>query len=349
MALRSFVFVMFALALMVALPANAQINLPPTTGPLLLRISPSNPEPGSLVRITLSSLTYDLSQSDIAWYADDRLVAQGPGLITTDVTLGASGTATHVVTHVTENDTNIGSAEVYLNPAEIDLLWESDSYTPPLYKGKKLASPGSTIHAEAYARLRDVDGNLIQPKDLIYAWRRNDTPVKSASGRGKFQAAFPAPLLFDTDTISVEAVSQDGIARAESSARIPSVDPFVLLYQDHPLFGILFNAGLGRSTTLPDVEAAFAAIPYFAPKISNPDDRVLVYEWRVNGVVIPADPASPHRLTINAENSSGLARIELLVSHLADIFMSAKGRWDILLNAGLGGTGIDPFAPNTSL
>lgn len=340
---------LFALAITFALPASAQMSLSPFAGQLLLRINPSNPEPNSHVSVTLSSLAFDLSEADIAWYVNEKRIAEDQGLTEVDVVVGAPGSITHVAAYVTENGTSIGSADVYLNPAEVDILWESDSFTPPLYKGKKLASPGSSIRAEAHALLRDAKGNEVESKNIVYTWRRNNALVESVSGRGKFTAIFPAPLLFDTDMISVEAVSIDSTSRAENSTRIPSVDPFVILYQDHPLFGIQFNAGHGRSATLPDVEATFAAIPYFAPDISAATDEALIYEWRVNGASVPADPAAPDRLTVNAANSSGLASIELSVSHLTDIFMSAKGRWDILLNAGLGGTGSDPFAPETSL
>lgn len=349
MPVRPLVFLIFAFAILAALPATAQISLPPTAGQLLLRLNPSNPEPGSNVRVTLSSLSFDLSEAGIAWYVDEQIVAGGRGVTAADVRVGASGEATHVAAYVVANGAAIGSAEVYIRPAEVDILWESDAYTPLLYPGKKLASSGSTIRVEAIARLRDAAGTAVRRGDIIYTWHRNGALIKSASGRGKSSASFPAPQLFGTDTIAVEASTLDGTMSAGAIIRIPSIDSSVVLYQDHPLFGVLYNSALSRSATFPDVEITLAAVPYFAPNIFSPRDGVLTYEWRVNGTSVPTDATHPDRLTINAENSSGRARLELLVSHLTDIVMSAGGRWDILLNSGLGGTGVDPFAPKTSI
>lgn len=349
MALRPLVLTLFVVALTCAPHASAQIVFPPTAGPLLLRLNRDYPEPGAVVRVTLSSLTFNLSEADIAWYVDDQFLAADRGLTEVDVSLAAGGAATHIAAYAVAGGEAIGSADVYIRPAEMDLLWEADSFTPPLYRGKKLASSGSTIHAEARARLKNPDGGAIEARNIVYTWHRNGTLIHSASGRGKTSATFPSPQLFDTDTISVEVVSLDGSVGASASARIPSIDSLVVLYQDHPLFGVLYNAALHSSMTFPDTEVTFAAIPYFAPNIFGPSDRALTYAWRVNGASVPSSLARPDQLTINAENSSGRARVDLEISHLFDIVMSAGGRWDILLNAGLGGTGGDPFTPKTSL
>ena len=338
----------FTAALALAAQVSAQIGLPAAT--LLLRINPSSPELRELVEVTLTSHTLDLTNTRILWYVDEKIVEDGVGLVSIRTNVGTGRTTTHVIAAVMDGSEIAAQTDAYIQPAEVDLLWESDSFVPPLYQGKRLASPNSVVYAEAHARLTDGAGTIIPPARLTYTWRKNGAVVTGASGQGKFKASFPAPLLFGTDTITVLAASFDGRVQAEKSISIPSVDPVAILYQDHPLFGVLYHAALARSSTLPDSEITIAGIPLFASGIHTPSDSSLQYQWRVNGKTITADPKTPHRLTINADNSSGLANIELTISSLTDIILHATGRWSMLLNAGFGSTGANnPFAPDTSI
>lgn len=333
----------FALLLLFAAPVYAQYILPPSADPILFKLSPSNPEPGSIVHIFANSLTFDLKKTHVTWYVNDALLLEGDGLTEVDVTLGSTGSATHVIALAEKDGETLASAEVFMRPAEVDLLWEANSYVPPFYKGKHLASPNSVVRAEAYARLRDQEGNLILPSEIEYTWHRNGALLASQSGRGKSYASFPAPLLFGSDTISVEVTSIDESVSASATTIIPSVDPFVVLYQEHPLFGIFYHAAVARAAFLPDVEATFVAIPYFASSITSHSDARLLYAWRVNDRPITVDGAEPHRLTINAENSTGEAHVEVAVSHLTNYFMDARGAWDIAFDRIPGG---DPFSTN---
>jgi hypothetical protein len=124
----------------------------------------------------------------------------------------------------------------------------------------------------------------------------------------------------------------------------------VTLYQDHPLFGILFHSAISPQTTFAETEAAFVAVPYFAAAMT-PDDREFVYDWNVNGVSISPDPRKPSRLVINAENSDGVANLGLALSHMRDIFLSISETWRLSFDSrgifgapgGNEGSGASPF------
>jgi hypothetical protein len=310
--------------------------------PLTLSISPDFPEPNSSITARVESNSIDLDRSSIAWSVNGDVVRQGSGLRETALTVGDLGDATIVRAVVTSLDGETVSIQRTIRPAEVDILWEAKSYAPPLYQGKHLVSSAG-VRVQALARLARANGSTIPPNDIVYTWRRNGALVASASGRGKSQAEFPSPLLFGRDTIAVEAASLDGSLTATASVTIASSNPLLVLYQQHPLFGVLYHQAVQDQSVVPDTEATFAAVPYFAP-IEVPTDSALTYSWRVNGSPISADPTAPHLITLNANNSTGAARIELSLADTDDIFFDARRTWNLLLNGGAGGRPQeDPF------
>jgi hypothetical protein len=110
--------------------------------------------------------------------------------------------------------------------------------------------------------------------------------------------------------------------------RINPVEPVLTLYQNHPLYGILYHQALAPATFVPETEMTFVAVPYFAGVV-NENDRALVFDWRVNGKAIAQSQTNPSTLTINAANSSGVALIELVLTHATNFYMDAKGLWNI--------------------
>lgn len=302
---------------------------------ITIAVQPAFPESNTPLSLTAQSISSDLSRALISWYVNGQRVNEGFGEVGASATTGNLGTKTEIRVEVMNEDGTLLTATRTIQPAEIDILWETDSYAPPFYQGRRLASSGALVHAEAVPRFVRPDGLPIATRDIIFSWRKNGTVIAGASGRGKSYASFSSPELFATDTITVEAESIDGSLRGAANILIPSRTPFVLLYQEHPLFGILFHRALSEEAQLPDTEATLVAAPFYAGAVTADDSR-LSYEWRVNRASVAVDPGSPSRITINGEGSDGLARVELSVTHKTDFIMEARGLWRIILNNGLG-------------
>ncbi|KKW19526.1 MAG: hypothetical protein UY63_C0011G0008 [Parcubacteria group bacterium GW2011_GWA2_51_10] len=301
----------------------------PQSAPNLITVTMRPEHPGPLARIELTahSSSIDLSRSELRWHANGKLLVSGAGATTAEVVAGPLGSVTSVSVSAQDGAARAEGSAV-LRPVELDLLWESDSYTPPFYRGRALPSAGSNIRLQAVARLKRAGGTLIPERDIVYTWRRNGSVVASASGKGKSSATLPAPSLFGADTISVSAASTDGVLEGSSSIRIPSLEPILFLYEDHPIFGVLYNRELSGQSTVAESELTFAAVPYFA-STESPDDRNLKWQWRINGREIPADPREPSMLTINADRSFGRAQIDLLLTHATNWFLQSAGSWAI--------------------
>lgn len=308
---------------------------------IFLSVNPEHPQPNERAHISIESALADLSQSDIVWYANNKVLVKGRGTKDADILVGPLGSKTDVFVTAQTPDGTVISGNTTIAPAEVDLLWESDSYVPPFYRGRALASSGTSIRMHAIARFKPAGSAQPPPSAIVYTWKLNGSVVGSASGRARSTAIFPSPALFSTYVIEVTA--SDGTQAGTASAQIASTEPQLFLYEDHPLFGIMYNRALGNMTPISDTEATFAAIPYFA-EADSPDDARLLYSWSVNRNEILSDEIKRSELTVNASGSNGLAQIALSIMHAANLAMSASGSWGVIFNTNENGfSGIDPL------
>jgi len=324
-----------------AWPALAQL-LPPEAGldfgtDFSLSITPEHPAPGDTAHITAHSTLLDLDAGTITWYMNGAKYASGRGLSEADILVGPLGSEMRIEVVLTEAGFERAAAEALIRPTEIDLLWESDSYAPPLFRGRALPSEGTTLRLEAMPHFVRANRSFVPASDIYFTWRRNDYVVKSVSGRGKSRALLESPSLFGTDTISVEARTSDGAFSGEASIRVPSTEPILTLYENHPIFGIMYHRAFGAQNLLPEVETSFVAVPYFA-NATRAGDSGLIYEWRVNGNRIVNDVSHPNEITIDARGSTGIARIELALSHITNLFLNSSGSWAVTFTGNAGET-----------
>src|SRR3989338_11710854 len=316
-------------------PAHAQFDSSNETDRVIVSMTPRNPAPGEYVLLSAASPFVDLEQSDITWYANQKVISEGKGLLESSVIAGPAGSGIDVVVIARSGNTS-ATGEAFIRPTEVDLVWESDSYTPPFYKWGALPSAGTKLKMHALARLILPDGSSVPENEIKYTWKRNGFVVPAVSGIGRSFAVFPSPTLFSTDSVEVEAVTADGQLAGGARVNISSIEPLLKLYENHPLFGILYNKAFGQTTPVKDAEMTFAAVPYFA-QAGSPDDAELAYKWQINGRNIPADYARPSEVTINSNNSSGEAFISLSLTRARSWSMRANGAWSILFPSGRAG------------
>jgi hypothetical protein len=325
--------------------AHAQLELPNMDQSIFITVVPENPKPGETVRLYAESVFYDLTKENNVWAVNGKTIAQGVGIVEASFTAGALGSRSAVV--FSSGD---ASARTSITVTEVDLLFESNSYVPPFYRGRALPSEGSSVLVMAVPRLLRADGSFVAASSLTYTWKRNGSTIVSASGKGKFVATFPSPVLFGTDTISVDVRTSDGSLTGSASTNVSSVRPLLLLYEDHPLFGVTYHKALGAETFVPESEATFIAVPYFA-SVASPNDTSLMYDWVVNDQPIPPDTVKRSAITISSAGyATGDAFIRLNLSQSQNPFFSAHGEWNISFSTERSGGGSNapvknPFLP----
>ncbi|HEY4487288.1 MAG TPA: hypothetical protein VI483_00820 [Candidatus Paceibacterota bacterium] len=325
--------------------AAAQFSLFGSTDDLAIVAEPSNPEPNSTVVLSVESVLLDLDSADIAWTVNGKLVEAPdvPNRITVET--GAAGTKLTATAKVTTSDGKFEKT-LTITPAAVDLIIDAVSYVPPFYKGRPLASPGTTMRLLAIPHFADSNGVSLSNEAMLFTWRQNGSVV--ASGRGKAAVTLPAPGLFGSDTLSVEAKSLDGFHAGSASVQLPGIDPQATLYVSHPLYGIEYFDAIDSQASVADVEMTFVAVPYFAEAMS-PNDARLVYEWSVNGRAVPGAGTNASEITINSDNSSGVAALSLDLTSSSNFYLHATQSWNVRFPGGmLGGGTIPGTTPQSS-
>ncbi len=318
----------------IPLPIFAQLTLQPQK-PITLEVQPEQPAPGDAYSLSLTSYSIDLDRSTIIWRINGEVVAEGDGLKQISSKAGALGSTQRISVSVVSDDGSEGSVSALIRPVEIDLLWNSDSYVPPLYRGKPLAGNSSSVHVYALTRF-PLGNGLLPERDIIYTWSRNSTVLSELSGRGKSRIHITGPAMRDTDVISVTAESVDREWLGRASTRIAAHDTELSLHEHHPLFGILFHRALEGEVHTTESEQKVTAIPYFA-NVASSQDASLEYAWSVNGIAATAPTESPDTLLITTENYTGPAIISLNLTDIHDFFLHATRSWTLVFDGAFAG------------
>lgn len=322
---RTLIALLLGGVLLVALPVFAQVSIPGSSA-LTISANPAYPGPNAAVQLTALSPLLDLQDSTIQWSVNGKVAGTGQSI---SVTLGGLGTQTNVSVSVSGKSGN-DSTQVTLVPTSIDLLWEADSYVPPFYEGRALPGSGSSIRVLAVPHFVDANGVSIPSSTIQFTWKLNGAVDKAQSGVGEASAVFPAAILYDSDQIDVVARTTDGSLSGEAGVNVRTQGPQLVLYEDSPLFGVMYRNAISQTSTASESETSFAAVPYFAAALSA-NDPSLAYQWTVNSASVAADPQDPSEITISAQ-TSGVASIGLSVSKPSDPFFSASGSWQVSFN-----------------
>lgn len=322
---RKLVTLLSAGLLFLALPAFAQVNLTGTSA-LTISANPAYPVPSSVVTLTAESPLLDLEDSDIEWTVNGKPAGSGES---TQVTLGALGTQTDVSVTVS-GSSGSDSAQLSIVPTSIDLLWEANSYVPPFYKGRAVPGSGSSIRVLAIPHFVESGNTGVPSADIDFTWSVNGAVDRAQSGIGESSATFPAAILYGNDVIQVTADTADGSLSGEASVTVTTQDPQLVLYEDNPLFGVMYHQAIPQTSSAAESETSFAATPYFA-NATSANDPSLSYAWTVNGSPVATDEQDPSEITVNAQ-SAGTADVSVSLSNPSDPFFSASGSWHISFN-----------------
>lgn len=288
--------------------AYAQSSVVPD--PVQYTVSPENPGPNQVVNILVEGVGQFLGNSKITWQQNGQTVTSATNKTSFSFTTGGIGTATRIRISIDSPIQGLITKEFVFNPSVVNLVWEADTYTPFLYKGKALYTAGSNLKVVAFPTVM-VGGALVTPNKLSFQWRRDDTLVADASGLGKNVFSFQGDQLQPQENVSVTVYSgTTPVARGEIS--IPASEPKVILYVQDPLRGQLYDQGLVGDTILSQTETTFKAEPYFfsAPSVAR---GALQYSWVVNNEDTTGPDSAKGLLTLR-QTGKGQGVAQLAVS-----------------------------------
>lgn len=301
-------------------------------------IEPTYPTVGETVTISVSSFAFDMNRAYITWHEDGVYRSEGTGLNTFRVKSGNAGVTKTISATIVSPDNETITKTIRFTPGgSVDLLWEApQTYTPPFYRGKALPASGAFVKVVAVPHIL-TETSRIATNDLIYTWSRNDfkRDVRNQSGYGKSTLTMKKNLLLPNETIAVEALSQNSAHGASAAIAIPEVEPQIIMYQDHPLYGVQYQTALetvleGNSEKSESI--LLAAEPFFF-SLTNNTLSSLTFDWSINGNSIAPNWENPNRISLGiTEGIEGEALTRLSVSAPDFLLQEASRVLSLILN-----------------
>ncbi len=308
-------FITSPLSLASVLSVHAQA--PSSLDGVEISANPSNPNPGEDVSVALESYSTDLNSASIVWIVGGKNYAQGVGLKSVSIPAPALGKTTQVSVVIKTIEGKEVRKIISIKSGSVDIVWESEGYTPPFYKGKALYAYENPIRLIAVPHLAGSNETELDPRTLVYKWKANDKVIQDQSGYGKrvlsIKEEIPRPL-----EIEIEVTTANGSQKGFANLRLEPADPSISFYEDNPLYGVLYNKAIVDRFSLSNQEISIRAVPYTFNLSS------LKYLWSINNLE-RNDLSTNQSITLRTKgDSEGSSSIALEIRNVSDILQGAK-------------------------
>lgn len=295
-----------------------------------LLVSPENPKPNQDISVTVSSYSINLDSATIRWYVDDVLKKEGVGIKDFNTKVGNSGEVINIRVEVFTNDGRNFEQDININPGEVVLIIEANSYVPPLYKGRTYF--GSQGIAKIIA-IPDIVQNDIKldAKKLTYKWTMNGIVLGGQSGTGKNTVIIEGSVPIRDITVDLDVRDASGKTVATESAFINPSTSKILFYEDSSLYGVLSNKSLTGDYNIGNKEEVkIVAFPYFFD-VSSLNTNELKYKWSVNGKTVSlSGKKNEILLRQDGKTPGGTASVSLKIENQIRIFQYAESAFNLI-------------------
>jgi hypothetical protein len=293
---------------------------------LEIKISPTNPSPGEIIKISLSSFSTELDRAYIEWTNKGKVLLSGIGEKTLSDFIASQDGSTDIINiYVRKFEGGVIERVIKIVPSEIDIIYEANTQIPPFYSGKSNFTHESMIKIIAMPRVLDDSGIIINHKDFKYTWSVNDKKITEYSGIGKNTLFFESDFITESLKINLEVEHMYSDFRTSKNMALVPQNPMVLNYEVNPIFGIIFDKSLPEEVQLDRKELTIKSFPYFFNKNSFID-----FSWFMNDNLITQ--IKDDKITVgNETEQGGSSLISLRVSNLEKRLQSANTRININL------------------
>ncbi len=319
----------FLLFTLLVIPSLSYAQIAGNLSGVDIALSPVYPQTGTTVTASVSSSNINIQSATIVWLLDGE-IQQGVGSTNFSFTVEDVGSSQTLGVLVQTPTGQALAKTITIRPSEVTLLWEANTYTPPFYQGRSLYTSGSTIRAEAIANFVDNNGKPYRSSELLYTWSKNGTVLGSSSGVNRATLVTSGPKFFGNYILSVTVRAPDGLQTSRSSARIETIDPIILLYENDPLIGIKYHTAIGSAQSLSGATLfKVQAVPYFMDTESA-NGPFLDYTWSINRTNVLGEENSPSTLSVQLSAEKNIAtRIQVIVDHALYLLQTGRGNFDV--------------------
>lgn len=323
--IRSISSILIAFVVIVAFPLYAQIP-GVSDSDVVVSIVPQSPGPNQNVSVSLNSYITNINSANITWRINGQIRSQGKGEKNFSFNTGAMNTTTTLSITITTSEGETLNKNYTFRPTEIDLIWESDGFTPPFFKGKTLFAHQNNLTVTAIPHIMS-GGQRVSSGNLLYTWKRNGSVIENSSGFGKNSISINGSLISRPIEISVEVTHPTSGGRAFKNTVVSPVEPFVAFYKKDPLYGIEYQKALfGNLELTGSREMSVVSVPFLFGT-ENPEHSNIVYRWNINGV--PVQNQSYSQTFRQIEGTSGISVISLTIENSNKILQYANTSFNL--------------------
>ncbi len=277
---------------------------------------PSVPKPGDIVSVRVDSYSTDLNKAYVVWTRDGAVIAEGTGAVSTSFVAPAAGKLATIEMVAAKVGGGTVTKKITVAPADLNIIYEAETYTPPFFQGRAEFTNSSRVRLVAVPRFVDPDTSLeIPAADLVYTWRVDGTVDQSISGYGRYAVDVLGELVSRGLEVEVEVESVTSPLRARASLLVKDQQPDVAVYEDHPLYGVLFERAVDSNQKgaypVSASEISLLAVPYSMDIYSLSDPRAK-WSWLTGGGKGPAAASATFR---PEEGATGEASASIRVNH----------------------------------
>ena len=284
-----------------------------------INLSPRTPGPNELVVVSIESYQTDLNKSLISWSIDGEEMESGYGFKNFSFITNDLGQETILLVRIEKQSGQILEKIYTINPAEIDLYYEADTYTHPFYKGKSEYTHQSRLKLIAVPNFVDSNGMKISDDQIVYTWEINGDVDQSGSGTGRNIYYYESGLISGPIQIILEASPINSNQTARIIKTITPTEPVILIYEKNPIYGTIFEQNIKSDFVVDREEIELVAIPYnFSSNILESGN----FQWLLNGLNVDNfisnniifrkvdDQASSNNIGIEIENPSKILQTQ---------------------------------------
>jgi hypothetical protein len=272
-------------------------------GSLNLIVSPDSPKPYSPITVSIDDYSIDTLGSTITWYVDGEELANSKNERSVSLETGALGTPQEISVLITNPKSPAFSVRKMVTPIAIDIILESDTYTPYFYKGRALPSTEATVRAIAVVH----DGTELPDTRYTYKWTLNDSVLYGGPVLGKNVASFTMPH-YDGARLTVEVLNKDSEFVGKKSFTFGPTTPEMHFYENSVLRGLSQKETLGEYALTREETTIFAE-PYFM-NVSSIDTSLTDILWKINNEDAGASSETPNAITLKRIGEEGNAHVE---------------------------------------
>lgn len=276
------------------------------------------PGPNENYEARLLSAVFDPRSANFTWFLNGRIVSEGAGANSYNFNTGELGSTINLRA-VAVIDGIRYEASRALTVNDIDLLWRAETLVPKWYKGKALASPGSTVVITAFPNVAS-GARKLSNSNLIYRWSLDGQDQPEISGLNRRSIILRASNELNLpQEITLKVSNADQTIGAQKTMEILLVNPEIVFYEEHALEGPISNLALERISMSTGEEKEFRSSPYFFSQ-----GETFTREWRIDGEKIEKNGSEELlRLRVIPE-ASGFITVENIIQNIKSVFQQAR-------------------------